>query len=264
MKDALLRLLANLGLLRPAYRAYETARGVRRAGARAAPDGLPIPPSRLIYRVAGTTDVDWFLESGRVGAETIADSLARNGVPLAALPALLDFGCGCGRVTRYWHTLERTLVCGTDYKGDAVKWCRRNLPFARFEQNALVPPLPYPERQFDFAYALSVFTHLPQPLQVAWMAELGRVLKPRGYLLATTHGEAYLGRLTGEERARFARGELVVRWQDAAGTNLCTAFHPRRYVEGELARGFDVLEFVPEGAKGNPHQDLVLLRKPAG
>jgi hypothetical protein len=30
-----------------------------------------------------------------------------------------------------------------------------------------------------------------------------------------------------------------------------------------VPRGFDEVEFVPEGARGNPYQDLFLLRKAA-
>jgi ubiquinone/menaquinone biosynthesis C-methylase UbiE len=64
--------------------------------------------------------------------------------------------------------------------------------FAQFEVNGLAPPLAYEANHFDFIYALSVFTHLPESLQTAWMSELARVLKPGGYLLMTTHRECYL------------------------------------------------------------------------
>jgi hypothetical protein len=34
-------------------------------------------------------------------------------------------------------------------------------------------------------------------------------------------------------------------------------------VQGSLAPDLELVEFLPEGALGNPHQDLYLLRKPA-
>ena len=263
MKAVALDLLRRLGLLRPAYRAYEALNALRAAGrpARTADDGLPVPPPRLIVRVAGTADVNWFLESGRLAAESVRASLERQGRRIGELGALLDFGCGCGRVTRRWASLDRTAVHGADANERAIAWCRANLPFARFTSNGLVPPLDYGDASFDLVYALSVLTHLPEDLQHAWMHELERLLRPGGFLLLTTHGERYRERLTRDERAAFDAGRLVVRWPEGAGTNLCSAFHPPSYVKDRLAARLEVAEFLPEGATGNPHQDLYLLRR---
>ena len=79
----------------------------------------------------------------------------------------------------------------------------------------------------------------------------------------TTQGAHYLGQLTPEERARYDRGDLVVRYSEAPGTSLCTAFHPEASVRGAFIDGFELAEFVPGGATGNPYQDLVVLRVPA-
>ncbi len=49
-----------------------------------------------------------------------------------------------------------------------------------------------------------------------------------------------------------------------AGTNLCAAFHPETYVTEVLAPDWRLIDFVPEGARGNPRQDYYLLQKPAG
>jgi len=110
----------------------------------------------------------------------------------------------------------------------------------------------------------SVLTASDGPIRVAVIevAVAGNVLRPGSRLLVTTHGAHYLPRLDAAERARFEAGELVVRWEEAAGSNLCAAYHPRSYVERTLLRpGFALAEFVEEGAKGNPAQDLYLLRK---
>lgn len=263
MKNALLRLLGRLQLLRPTFRAYESAKALTATRATAvAPDGLPLPPPALIVRVAGEADEAWFLEGGRLAAGSIRDSLARAGRPLETLDSMLDFGCGCGRVVRHWADLGGTAVAGSDHDERAVAWCVENLPFARFEVNGLAPPLAFAGESFDLVYALSVLTHLTEELQTLWLRELRRVVRPGGFLLLTTHGESYLERLDAEERARFERGEIVVRWEEVAGTNLCTTFHPPDAVRRGLAEGLEELEFVPEGAAGNPHQDLFLFRKP--
>ena len=254
MKRRFLRLLGRAGLLGPAYRSYERALAWRGRHDRSAADGLPLPPADLIVRVAGTADVDWFLEGGRLGYETV-----RQHAP-DGLESVLDFGCGCGRVTRYWLGAG-VRVAGSDLNEDAIEWCRRNLPFARFELNGLAPPLAFDDGAFDLVYGLSVFTHLPEELQVAWLHELSRVLRLGGRLLLTTHGDRYRDRLDPPERARYDAGEIVVRWQEVAGSNLCAAYHP----SGSLARLADgrleEIAFVSEGAKGNPHQDVHVFRR---
>ena len=255
MKSAALRLLQRARLLGPVYRAYERLLALRGRRPVTAADGLPVPPPELIVRVAGTADARWFLEGGRLGFESI-----RERIPVEKLGAVLDFGCGCGRVTRYWLGVGPA-VTGTDLSDAAVDWCRRNLPFARFEPNGLAPPLPFEDESFDLVYALSVFTHLPEELQLLWVRELARVLRPGGRLLLTTHGDRYRGRLDAAERARYDAGEVVVRWEDVAGSNLCAAFHPPSWVRGRLAGELEHVEFAPEGAKGNPHQDVHVFRK---
>jgi len=266
MAMPLRRILAGLGLLGAAVRVRDVLWTARfwRANARywrqGAADGLPIPPFSLRILVAASPDISWFLESGRRAAESIRTTLARNRLDLASMKAVLDFGCGCGRVIRHWAPLGAE-VHGSDLNPRLIAWCQRNLAFGRFSTNGPTPPVPHASGQFDFAYALSVLTHMPEAAQHAWMGELARVLRPGGHLLVTTHGEHYLGQLTGEEGRRFAAGQLVVRNEDRPGSNVCGAYHPETYVRERLARGFQVLEFIPEGAAGNPYQDLYLLRR---
>src|SRR5439155_22311672 len=109
---------------------------------------------------------------------------------------------------------------------------------------------------------LSVFTHLTPTLQTGWIGELTRVLKPAGHLILSTHGTSYRHRLTANEAEAFDKGQLVVKNNTRApGSNTCAAYHPFEYVQGQLAQAFEIRAFVPEGAKGNPKQDLYVLRK---
>ena len=68
---------------------------------------LPLlPPASLFYLVTGNTDLDWFVSSGRMGAESISAILEKNGLSFARMGAILDFGCGVGRVLRHWSDVE--------------------------------------------------------------------------------------------------------------------------------------------------------------
>src|SRR5712691_2323837 len=87
VKNALLRMLGRTRLLAPTYRAYERLRAARlpHAPEPAPADGLPVPPAHLIVRVAGTPDAAWFLESGRLAAQSIRDVLERAGTRVEAM-----------------------------------------------------------------------------------------------------------------------------------------------------------------------------------
>ena len=224
--------------------------------------GLDVPPGRLIHLVANTEDVEWFLDTGALAAKSIREVLVESGVRLEDLGAILDFGCGVGRVIRHWEKVKGPEFHGTDYNPDLIAWCKPNLPFATFQVNELDKPLAYRDASFDLIYCLSVFTHLDQSLESFWMDELSRLIKPGGYLLITTHGDHYLGRLSAEDQAAYKAGHAVVQKAQRAGSNDCATFHPASYVRGTLARGFEVVRMIPEGALGNPRQDLYLFRKP--
>jgi SAM-dependent methyltransferase len=146
---------------------------------------------------------------------------------------------------RRWSNLVGPSLHGCDYNPKLVAWCRHNLTFASFKTNGLAPPLPYEDQQFDLIYCVSVFTHLTEPLQHAWMAELHRVLRPGGLLVFSTRGDAHRERLNEQERAIYDAGDLVVRYSGVEGTNLCGALHPRRYLEEKLLTSFKLLESRP-------------------
>ena len=212
--------------------AAHLARSRARAATRIAPDGLPLPPTKLIVLVAGTPEPEWFLESGALAARSIRGALGKAGVELERMGAILDFGCGCGRVLRQWAHLDGPEIWGTDYNERLVAWCRENLPFAQLrQQRARAAARLSRTSSSTSSTRLSVFTHLPERLQHAWIAELRRVVEPGGFVLFTAHGRRYLERLDEEERQRFLAGELVVRWERVAGTNLCAAYHPQSWVE---------------------------------
>lgn len=233
--------------------------GYRLAGSS---DGLPIPPTRLVNLVADSKEVAWFLRGGEMGHQSICYALEKNDLRAEDFEAILDFGCGCGRVIRCWKSLSGPRIHGTDYNSTLIEWCRRHLGhLAEFGVNELIPPLDYASESFDFAYAISVFTHLPEDMQLEWMEELARVLKPGGVLLITVHGESRMFQLSLDEQRQFQAGQLVIKDEAAAGTNACGAYHPERYVQDHLAAAFDLVDFIPQGAR-DANQDIFLLRKP--
>jgi SAM-dependent methyltransferase len=203
-----------------------------------------------------------FFQAGVRDANTISEMLKRNQLDISRFEALLDFGCGCGRVLRNWRSVPAKLH-GTDLNPYLIEWCQQNLPFGEFRVNDIEPPLSFGDSSFDFIYTLSVFTHIVEPLQIPWAAELARVLIPGGYLLTTVQGAEYMSRLSSADQEAFGNGKLIVKSTERAGTNACAAYHPEAYLRSSFASGagLDFLDLWSAAAMNN-RQDAVLFRKP--
>lgn len=262
----LARGLHALGLLRPAGRLREIYLA-RRAphGDEVGPDGIPLPPAPLRLKVDGrSADPEEFLRWSERGWRRIRRVLGDAGVDIERLGPVLDFGCGCGRHARNWQGFEGVTLYGCDVNPELVGWCDEHLGFMTAEVNPLEPPTRYEDDQFQLIYAFSVFTHLTEPLQRAWMAELRRILRPGGWLLFTTLGEHHTDRLSASGRRRFQAGELVVEHPRFAGQNLCTAYHPPAYVTGRMLDGYSLVRATDGRSPELPGlQDVYLVRRSA-
>jgi SAM-dependent methyltransferase len=223
-----------------------------------------VPPEALQVRVAGAA-AGAFHSTGAKVAGQIADILAANGRPLTRHARILDFGAGPGRVIaciRDLHPAAR--LTGSDIDPEAIAWAAENLPqVGEFRVNPTAPPAPFADESFDLIYAISVFTHLPEDLQWAWLADLRRMLRPGGLLLTTKLNPAAYDLPAEVQAAASANG--FVYWGEAVATDglpdfYRLAYHSRDYVEREWGRYFEVLHV---GAHDLNHtQDAVLLRRP--
>ena len=230
-----------------------------------ASDALPIPPGRLLWLVISSTDIQDYLESGLAHVNNLfLPLLERNGLPIDRFGTVLDFGCGCGRIMRYWSRLDGVKLFGTDLEPKAISWCRRHLGFAEFQVNNLKPPLSFESSAFDLVYARSVFTHLTEPLQDAWLGELHRVLRPSGHLLFTVSGDAYRDTMTPDEESRYDKHQHVVRSPEHVGYSDCAVWHPEDYVRTHWRRfGFEIVDLLRGRRLPYLYQDTYLARRSA-
>jgi SAM-dependent methyltransferase len=154
----------------------------------ALPPGSPLPPRRLRAR-AGAAGGFAFTEGGRQTAAELAGLVRSAGRDPAQLRAVLDFGCGPGRVLPHFAALAPEAACvGCDVDADAIDWAARAHRALGWSLTSFHPPLPFQDGRFDLVYAISVFSHLDRGVATMWLAELRRVLAPGGLALLSVHG----------------------------------------------------------------------------
>ncbi len=261
-----IRRLGLLNILEPIYFDLKTASPsvvAREASfrARRLPDGQPLPPASLIYDIIACHWSAVYIDSGRLIVDQMERALADNGIELDSFERVLDFGCGCGRLIRHVKSRTSAQLHGSDYNPRLIEWCAKNLSFADFDVNDLEPPLVYEDASFDFIYARSVLTHLPVRLQVQWMAELRRVLRPGGILYFTMHGRPLAENLSEEHKRDFDAGSAVVLYSDVAGENLCSSYGSADYVQGNLLDGFELVDHVEGSDSAHLKQDVYIVRR---
>jgi SAM-dependent methyltransferase len=176
----------------------------------ARPDGpasgadLEVPPRRLRAR-AGAPGAYAFVEGGRQAAAQLAGLVGAAGRDPAGLRAVLDFGCGPGRVLPHMARLAPAAECvGCDVDGDAIDWAARRHRALGWSLTSFHPPLPYEDGRFDLIYAVSVFSHLDREMAAMWLGELARVLAPDGLALLSVHGPHAF--------EQFRRGAVTTSW----------------------------------------------------
>jgi SAM-dependent methyltransferase len=230
-----------------------------------APPG--VPPAHLRRRVHGTDDIAGYENVGRVVADNVFSYLNLNRG--AASFRGLDFGSGSGRVLVPLHELCRNHSTsgepiewfGSDVDRQAIAWAQENLgSIAKFVVNDPMPPLPFHDQFFDFIFSISVFTHIPEDMQFAWLAELNRVLKIGGSALFSTLSLDLLKNKLSD--AEFRKGFYYI--DGGKGTDGLPRFyrdthHSREYIEREWSRYFSIEVFKPKGIAD--HQDLILCKR---
>jgi SAM-dependent methyltransferase len=232
-----------------------------------------IPPKRR--RRYGRQD---FAEAGDAYLGHLLDLVA-----LGAGPAVLDVGCGWGRLAR---PLVRHLdgrdgtYDGFDVDREAVGWCRRAYgrrhPNARFLRadlfHARFHPggahradeyrFPYDDDAFDLVVATSVFPHMLEAETAHYLAEIRRVLRPGGALFATFFV------LDAASRAAIAAGSATFEFLDASQHVALVSedlpeeavAYDRDWIAGRLGTAMEVHEGTWRGEAGRDLLDIVVAR----
>lgn len=226
---------------------------------------LAMPPDEIQVNVGRPSPE--FLMKGKLVADEARAILHRAGKEFGDFERVLDFGCGSGRVGRFFKSrgAERPEIHGCDIDAAAIQWCQESLrDVGTFQVSPAMPPAPYAADSFDLIFVYSVFTHLPEEMQDAWLADLRRMLRPGGLLLATIHGSDFERLVPESEKAGFReRGFYYGRFgkPDALPDFYQTAFHTHDYIRARWAEHFEIAGIFPRGIQTH---DAVLCRKRVG
>jgi len=231
------------------------------------PDG----PQRI--RVIGSADLNFFILGGLTDFKRL-DAAANKitGRGFAGYSRILDWGCGCGRTARYAARLPGVALTGCDIDADNIAWCSAHLP-GSYVPTTVRPPLPFADASFDLVYGVSVFTHMRESLQDAWLAELERVAAPGAILLMTVHGRTAL------DYAQLSPADYQALEQRMAEQGLCfsgtnsqidghavhdgeyvNVFHDADYLYRRWGERFDIAAILPGYIFTH---DLVVMRRRA-
>ncbi len=213
--------------------------------------GLPLPPARLRHRVGPNSSRAEFLHVGALCAADLMKVYAQLERSPEADRRWLDFGCGCGRVARHLIGNEASRRAGIHYSGvdvdrAQIDWAARHLG-GRFEVIPTAPPTALASGSFDLIFTISVFTHLDEAMQDAWLAELTRLLRPGGLLLATTHAPEIARTSPGVTAAELSRlAERGFLFRASVGPfNEQSAFHSEAYLRENWSRQLEPRGFFP-------------------
>ncbi len=242
-----------------------------------ATDSSPIPLTKDREFYNGDQHAAYWA-SGYADFAKTRSACQRHGVDVLRY---FELGCSSGRVLRHWANSTSAEIVGCDLNARHAEWCRLFLPkrIVTF-QNTALPSLPLEQNYFDAIAAFSVFTHIDD-MEIAWLLEMRRILRPGGIAYLTVSSEqTWANHRQGWIKSTFSpladqiteykvddaffasptlpAPKTVLWWQANGGVYNSSVFHTMDYIESVWGRIFDIVEVIPSG---HTYQDVIVLRK---
>ena len=225
----------------------------------------PQPPPHLKMRVGGEANYT------QIGLSILSYILTHVGTykSFAEFGRVLDWGCGAGRVTRHLaKCMDPANIYGCDIDPEAIHWAQENLAPSHFAVIPTHPPTAYESAFFDVVYGISVMTHLDEPTQFQWLAELRRITRPGAIVLLSVISEpmrdATMPAFLRSDFDREGFAAYVPGYEKEQGFREFSeegyykeAYHGIAYIQRTWGAFFTIEEHVKTTG-----QDLILLRRP--
>ncbi len=212
---------------------------------------------------------------------------ASNSIDLRECDNILDFGCGWGRIIRFFlKDVESSKLHGVDIDGAMIDICQQSRLKCSFSCIDPLPPLHFADNIMDVIYLYSVFTHLSEQAHLEWLREFKRILRPGGVLIATTRPRSFIplcAKLRKKDFEKWQRGaasafadtERVLDAYDrgeychsatGGGVVQDRSFYgesciPKTYVQKEWTKYFSFADLISYPEIRNYYQDVIVARK---
>ena len=207
--------------------------------------------------------------------DIIRNACLKTSRPLSSMDAILDFGCGWGRIIRiFLRDVEPEKLYGCDCTEEILNISREMNKWCNFDLINPFPPTNYKSSTFDLIYAYSVFSHLSEKYYKLWLEEFYRILKPNGILVITIRQKnliyklkevyPYMPDFSIEEELKKYENDNFLYFNTGGGFALTSdfygeAFMSKKYVEKELSNFFKIIDFI-EGT-ANVDQCIIVAKK---
>lgn len=153
-----------------------------------------ISPDDDIYRFfanhpTSVNPVRDYLSDGWRTAVELQQVLDLCGLSLGRCQHFLEFASGHGRFTRHLvQLLPQGALTVSDVVPGSVDFLQNTFGVRGFYSSTAPEQLVIAEK-YDVIFVLSLFSHLPSSVWIAWLKLLHGALKPGGVLIFSTHGE---------------------------------------------------------------------------
>jgi len=244
----------------------------------AGPIELPAFPSAEIQRLTNNLSGIESLRPAGGFYSIVKSILADHGASLAPSHRVLDYGCGWGRIARFFlKDVTRDNLHGIDVQPSLVDACKATINSGSFRLVDSERPLPFDDGYFDLVFANSVFSHLSRSLHLRTIAEIARVTRVGGLAICTVLDERHLANVRSmnpppppwsaikdidDAEREMAKGNFV--WANTGRRGILSdyglALVPDRWLRGHWPPELEILE-----SGDRPYgQTLVVARRRSG
>lgn len=179
----------------------------------AQPHTLPIP-NEILREASSVAGVGAFLAIGEAWAQLVARYLP-------ASPRVVDIGCGCGKLARFFYLIPGLTYVGIDLFAPSIRWCEKafapaadRFRFIHFDGHSEVynPDgrikaseyvLPLADGEADMTVCASLFTHLYEADARHYLAEIARITRTGGQAIISIHVQSAVGTPFSGDEARI-------------------------------------------------------------